>query len=204
MPGESDLPQTLDLSQLLAGPLIALVDADAHAALRLAEFVREVGFVNARRAAAAPTPAAAGTGDTAGRSNLGELRTVAFQYRKTGPDGLPRTCTAEIPVLSLVTLPKLQVSEAQFEYSIRVHGSAPTAGATQAPASVPGAPAPVRLLGAVAHSPESPAARAAPATQGNLQVRITVRQADMPAGLSQLLNIMGNSAMARPDQGRTE
>lgn len=204
MPGESDLPQSLDLSQLLAGPLIALVDADAHAALRLAEFVREVGFVTAKSVAAAPTPATAGADSAAGRRNLGELRTVEFQYRKTGPDGLPRACTAEIPVLSLVTLPKLQVSEAQFEYSIRVHGSAPTAGGSQAPAGMPGAPAPVRLYGAVAHSPDSPAARTAPTAQGNLQVRVTVRQADMPGGLSQLLNIMGNSAMARPVQGGTE
>lgn len=96
-----------DLSGLLGAPLRAVVEAEAMAARATADFIKEVGFT--------------GLGDTAD-PDFGKVRTVFFEYERALVDGTRQTVKMEVPLLSLVPIPSLQVQEASIRFDLTVLG----------------------------------------------------------------------------------
>lgn len=98
--------QSLPFYQIIGGPLLALVQGQAQASQTTVEFIERVGFLPRDEADAS--------------DQLGRLRMVAFQYQKPGPDGSMQTFQVELPLLSLVPIPAMEVKSAEFDFSVKI------------------------------------------------------------------------------------
>lgn len=177
-------PQTgentaLSLYQLIGAPLHAIVDAESQAAQATADFIERVGF--RRRPEAA-------------EGDFGDLRMVSFSHQRTGPEGTPRTFRVDVPLLSLVPIPAIQVRDAELEFFVKIVE-------TQRPRvrrdaeRPPGEGVPDRLKAdaidfkaLMGRGQPEPGRRRTLDMQ--IKVKIKLEQADVPAGLSKLFNLM--------------
>jgi hypothetical protein len=95
--------QSLPFYQIIGAPLLAVVQGQTQAAQATAEFIERVGFEAVN-----------------GKTGIGNMRMVVFSYQKPGPDGALQTYRAEVPLLSLIPIPSIQVKNADFEFNIKV------------------------------------------------------------------------------------
>lgn len=206
-----------ELRQLVAAPLLAVVDADFAAARHFVEYLRAYGFEppdGAEREAAkgdgAPPDEDAlvrrAPGDDDGDEapplkppRWGRLRTVDFDYKQAGPDGGLRDARVTVPALSMVTLPLLQVRDADFRFGIRLLKGVTRPGATsfrvlEAHDEPPSASR-IAWRAAIAEQPtrRAPSDGTSDVLRANIDVKVRMRQADMPAGISQLLALAGHN-----------
>ena len=162
--------RSLPLGDLLGGTMVAVVQADALAARATLEFVQEVGFVPGADAA-----------------TTGSLRMAAFRYQKRDEDGQVAEFVTEVPRLSLVTIPALQVKEAKFSViakidEIRKSGGEAAATRTQLIAR------PATTSGASTEEVRS---------SHHLQVEVTMTQADVTVGLERVFQLMDEAIRDR-------
>lgn len=145
---------------------------------------------------------------------LGRLRYVSFSYDHV-QDGQRVTSVVKVPLLSLIPLPALQVKEAKFDWTLDIVSSrrlpppppplrkktAQAAAAGAAPGAagftLPGAMGDQRrLLAAISPGGGGGAAAGAGREErdsrvsARMKVEVTMQSADMPSGLSTLLNVM--------------
>lgn len=176
--------QVMELQQLIAGPLIATIEADALSAQRYLDYLMRIAFESYDPA----------TGKT------GKIRTMTFVYNGQDVNGTQKK-SISIPILTLVPLPLLQIQEADFDFDIKILDALsesvdekfsmesgktvseqPGAGSFKMRASL----APQQA--AKSHNGELQQSLAA-----NMKVKVKMRQADMPAGLSNLLHLTANN-----------
>lgn len=93
--------RSFSLYQLIGAPLMAMVQGQAQAAQATAEFIERIGFV-------------------ADGNSTRRLRMIAFHYTRRGPDGKPRPWRLEVPLLSLVPIPAIQIREGHIEFAVRI------------------------------------------------------------------------------------
>lgn len=151
-----------DLHHLLAGPIIAMNDAQADAAASFYELFDQFAF----------EPHA--DGSTAGEPR--RLRTISFIAERATAEGIERR-QISMPLLQMIPIGGVAIDSAKMQFALALNAEplGPTAPAT--------APAP----GAAAARAVSMKARIAPtatgaAPTGNLQVEIVLKQVDLPAG----------------------
>lgn len=189
------------LYELIGAPLMALVDAESQAAKATANFIREIGFKE-------DSP------ESKTIEDLGDLRMVTFRSQKNEADGT-RRFKIEVPLLSLLPIPALQIKDAELEFFAKIveypkitqppiepkkntgSGSVPTEdekaqkyGLRQ----MPGRDLKATFGTASAGDPVS--------RQGRLdmliKIKIRMEQADIPAGLSSLFNLMQQHITSQP------
>lgn len=94
----------LDMQQLIGAPLSAAADASMQLAQSTADFINEVGF-----------------------DEQGKVRTTIFKYQKTGvnEDGTEQLeeKQVDVPLLSIVPIPNLQVDEVNVLFDMEVQKS---------------------------------------------------------------------------------
>lgn len=90
-----------DLSNLLAAPVLASIDAEAQAARHFYHFIETFGFT------------------AAGGDGTRELAYFSFTFTYMA-NGKATPLTVSIPVLSLVPLPLLSMAKATFDYTVQV------------------------------------------------------------------------------------
>lgn len=187
--------QVMELQQLIAGPLIATIEADALSAQKYLDYLTRIAFESYDPV----------TGKT------GKIRTMTFIYNEQDVNGTQKK-SISIPMLTLVPLPLLQVQEADFDFDIKIldalsektdekfsmeQGKSiserPGAGSFRMRASL----APQR--GSKSKSGELQQSLAA-----NMKVKVKMRQADMPAGLSNLLHLTANNLQMEDVDENTE
>lgn len=213
LPSRVKLLRVLDLGEIFAMPLNALIDADVYAAETFANFVKEFGFEKDLSNLAAPEEPFADPGDT-----FGKLRMVTFTYERPMRDGRLRKFRTEIPWLALVPLPNLSIETADLSFAIDILGSTEVpengaSGGTGEPAALALRAAqrrapPSQLAGRVRRKrlrhlarmaarsgAEEPAAGRADVGSVTTQIRcdVKIRRSDLPAGISDLLNLMGQA-----------
>jgi hypothetical protein len=192
----------LSLYQLLGAPLYALIEAETYAANATADFIERVGFEHTGPADHKPAQA-----------DLGKLRTLTFQQERRTSDGQGASYKVEVPLLSVLPVPALQIKEAELEFYVKiidmVSSSQPAAAKRGKktsptpveesqqlpPAGSPHVPTPPRLDMKAMLGRGQPNAPHAPQTAFDMQVHIKIKvaQADVPAGLSRLFNLMEQS-----------
>jgi Protein of unknown function (DUF2589) len=193
-------PEALYLYQLIGAPLLAVVQAEVQAAQASAEFIRKVGFDTGR-----PVVDSTGASALQDGGELGPLRIAKFSQTRIGPDGKPQDVTIQIPVLSLFPIPLLQVKTADFDFGVRILSRVPLEGQKAEDAKVVSAsgklkpedflsPGRVELKGSVSRHSED----AKSSSEMHMKVRIHMDQADIPAGLLTLFNLMGQSVTTQP------
>jgi len=175
----------LSLYQLLGAPLHALIDAETQAAQATADFITRLGFVRP-------------DGTEAGGDDLGKLRMASFSHEKRGPDGKPRTIKVEVPFLSLLPIPALQIKDAEFDFYLKILDTYPMDGAKDAEEKRGrNGIAPIDLKATLGQEPRRGAERRSVEVQ--MKAKIRVEQADVPAGLSRLFHIMEQQITANEE-----
>jgi uncharacterized protein DUF2589 len=164
----------LPFRELLGTLLGGLIVAETHAAKATADFLREVGFV----------------GDGHGDDHWGELRFVTFSFKVEGLNG-EETRTVRVPLLSLLPIPLQQIDQAEYEFFAKVNEVKKIQPAPRKKyelgSSAYGLAQPLVDLecevAPYSAEPVSTKKGAAP----SVRVKLTMRQADLPAGLSSSL-----------------
>ena len=162
------MSQITTLKNIFSLPIQAIIDADFMAARKSLEYIREFGFEP-------------GPGKNGEEACFGKLKETSFSYTTTGESGETERRVVKIPTLSLVPLPLLHVDCADFDFSVKVIDSNQqqdknTLNATLAPVSR-----------------DSQNNKNTPHLDANINVKMKVVQSDIPAGLSNLLALMGSN-----------
>jgi hypothetical protein len=97
------------LYELIGAPLMALVDAESQAAKATANFIKEMGFSVTHPDNEGSAP-----------EDFGDLKMVTFRYQKRGADGKPLSFKVEVPLLSLLPIPALQIRDAEMEFLAKI------------------------------------------------------------------------------------
>lgn len=171
--------QVMDLKQLIAAPLIATLEADAMTTAGYIDFLKEVAFE---------------AGENGG---LGKLRTFTFQYHQSDSGG-KMLKTVEIPVISLIPIPLLQIKEATFDFDIRILDSVTEQterefsfdGENEKPDNNEN-----KMSIRAALAPQSGKSNETKDSSltANMKVHVVMQQADMPAGLANLLSLSAHN-----------
>jgi hypothetical protein len=183
----------LSLAQLIGAPIHALVDAEAQAAMATARFIRAVGFTGKS------DDGAQGDGSM---GDLGELQMARFTRRRRNADGTEDDVEVQIPLLSMLPIPALQIKDAELDYTVKIVQTE----------AMPSREAEVnRLMGPKRMGPlrEAPAtlratfARDARPTDRRsvdmlVKMKLRIEQADMPGGLAQLLALATETSRQTP------
>lgn len=172
--------QVMELQQLIAGPLIATIEADALSAQKYLDYLMRIAFESYNPV----------TGET------GKLRMLTFSYNEQDVNGSSKK-NVSIPLLTLVPLPLLHVEEADFDFDIKILDA--LSESVEEKFSLEN--------GDNVKQPQNTGfkMRASLASQrevkgdlqqslsANMKVKVRMRQADMPAGLSNLLHLTANN-----------
>jgi hypothetical protein len=183
---------------------MALVDAESQAAKATAHFIKSMGFEPQDHPRAA-------SAENDRPENFGNLKMVTFRYQRRDAEGKPQTFKVEVPLLSLIPIPALQIKDAELEFYAKIidypkvaqPARTPAVGSKQAgddaASNAEMAQAdkydimhlPGRDLKATFGNDNSadPAARS---SRMNMQIKMKIKmeQADIPAGLGSLFNLM--------------
>ncbi|MCK5002571.1 MAG: DUF2589 domain-containing protein [Gammaproteobacteria bacterium] len=176
--------QSIPFHQIIGSPLLAMVQGQAQAAQATAEFIERIGFKQVKAK------------DGAEGDNLGELRMVTFSYQKPDDAGNPQTYEIEIPLLSLIPIPGIQIKEGELEFNIKVNDiqSSNISTALNSPNAEEGdwlSPSRVEFRAAMGQMKTSTSGKQSSELQ--MKVKMKVEQAEIPAGLSQLFRLMDQS-----------
>lgn len=189
----ADLPEPqndmLSLAQLIGAPIHALVDAEAQSAMATARFVRSVGFTG-------PTD-----GDS-GFSDLGDLQMARFKRRRRAANGVEEDVEVQIPLLSMLPIPALQIKDAELDYTVKII-QAEALPQRQAEINQLIAPRdaaaqrepPATLRAAFAREPRNDGRRSVDML---VKMKLRIEQADMPNGLAQLLALASETSRQTP------
>lgn len=167
---------SLPYDQLIGSPLVAMINAETLAARASAEFLESVGFVRER-----------GTRE----DSFGRLRTVTFTYRKQDVNGKDVVEEIELPLMSLLPIPLLQIKDATLEFNLKV------TDITEEDSKVRRGDKWVVLKGAYA---TDKGGSGKTETGVDLKVKINVVQSDLPVGLTKLFQVFDVGFASRPVQ----
>lgn len=170
------MPLTItNLYEMIGAPLVAMVQGESLAAQAAAEFIETVGFV---------PPAGSPT------DNYGKLRMVTFSYLKQDINGQAEVVEMQLPVLSLVPIPLLQIAEGEIEFGVKItdvvkvssHSRLRSGTLSAYPLNLPLS----HIQGMVATPLKF---ESQTQTDVQMNVKVKVRQADIPEGLKQLFRV---------------
>ena len=170
----------LSLSQLIGAPIQALIEAEAQAAMATAQFIRNVGFTRGENASTS-------------MNELGDLQMARFNHTRIDPDGNEESFQVEIPLITMLPIPALQIRDAELEYTVKVLDTEVTSvGSREAveASSLGLKEAPATLRATLARDVRSDQRRSLDML---LKMKVNIEQSDMPAGLAKLLNMTVNN-----------
>ena len=187
--------QVMELQQLIAGPLIATIEADALSAQKYLDYLMRIAFESYDPV----------TGKT------GKIRTMTFIYNEQDVNGTQKK-SISIPMLTLVPLPLLQVQEADFDFDIKILDALSektdekfSMKQGKSISEQPGAGS-FRMRASLApqQGSKSKSGELQQSLAANMKVKVKMRQADMPAGLSNLLHLTANNLQMEDVDENTE
>ena len=170
--------QVMELQQLIAGPLVSTIEADALSSRRYYDMLQLIAFEDANE----------------GDATVKRLRMLKFSYLETNAGG-NRSKVVSIPLVTLLPLPLLQIQEADFLDAVssssddsfdygkgRIDKGSPAASPFRLRASL------ASKGGTGSYSEKSEQQLSA-----NMKVHVKMRQADVPAGLSNMLRLTASN-----------
>lgn len=175
------MSQTSNLENIFFAPIDAIITADYMAAQKSAQFISQYGF----------DKDSSNADDT---SDIGNLKKTSFRYTQVGENGELETKVMTLPTLSMIPLPLLHVDGADFDFSVRIIDTVDDN--TKKIADINSQMERKKIIATLApqkgkNRTENPYS---PHLDANINVKVKVIQADMPAGLSNLLALMGTNA----------
>ena len=187
--------QVMELQQLIAGPLVSTIEADTLSSRRYLEMLQLIAFEDV----------------TEGDRNIRRLRTLKFAYQETNVNGY-RNKVVSIPLVTLLPLPLLQIKEADFDFDINIldavssgtvesfdygEGKIEQNNENRRPFRLRASLAPKSGSGSYSDKSEQQ-------LSANMKVHVKMRQADMPAGLSNLLRLTAGNLQVEDAEAPNE
>jgi hypothetical protein len=171
--------QVMDLKQLIASPLIATLEADAMTTAGYVNFLKEVAF------------------EADNKGGLGKLRTFTFQYYQNDNNGKTLK-VVQIPVISLIPIPLLQIKEATFDFDVKILDTVTESDEerfsfedkNETPENK-GSKTAIRA--ALAAQSGKSTESGDNSLSANMKVKVIMQQADIPAGLANLLSMSASN-----------
>lgn len=164
----------IPFGQIVAGPLLAMIEGETLAAQATTEFIEKAGFIK----------------NTGEPDNFGRLRTVSFSYIKRNFDGQLEEATLTVPLLSLIPIPLLQIQKARIEFGLDLTTQprqSETPGKTGKTIASALPSKTVNTYGMVKSLPNGNTSDVR--SQMQMKVQIEVGPSDIPAGLSKLFQV---------------
>lgn len=185
--------QVMELQQLIAGPLVATIDADSLSARRYLDYLFEIAFESYDRE----------TGKT------GKLRMLTFSYGG-GKGGQKQKVS--IPMLTLMPLPLLQVKEAEFDFDIKILDAVSehqeeTFSLEEGKAVPPpedGQGNGFKMRASLAPQQRNRSNEVQQGLSANMKVHVKMQQADVPGGLANLLHLTASNMQAEEEEDLNE
>ncbi|MBN2891911.1 MAG: DUF2589 domain-containing protein [Bacteroidales bacterium] len=150
------------LDQLIGLPLEAIIKGETYAAQATLDFIKNVGF------------------DKSDEFAFGDLRMITFRYKTNDENGEPIEAGYTVPLLSLVPIPLMQISEANISYSISISSIEGDAKSGD-----------LKLMTTYATDGEIESSY-------NLKIDLKLEQSDIPLGLSKIFSVMDNQVTENP------
>lgn len=97
MPVSGSEIASLDFSNLIGGPLNAIVEAQAKSAITTVNFIKEVAF-----------------------DNDGKVRNVDFAYNRKNENGKDQIFTMTVPFLTMLPVPYITINNALVEFNAKI------------------------------------------------------------------------------------
>ena len=203
-----DDDQVIGLSQLLSQPLISTLEADFYSAQRFVEFLKSYGLEEASNIIQEGDQIREVEDENSelpsGASKLSKLKMVTFLYRQVDPvDRAEKLFKVQVPVISLIPLPLLQIETAEFDFNIRIVSEIDLASQAASPGGLSGRQLneeneistqfkgfKARLSPSVGSSKSGDISQT---TDANMKVKIQMRQADLPGGLAYWMSTFNNA-----------
>ena len=164
--------EALQISEFLGSLLASVVDAQAESARATVDFIDDVGFED--------TP----EGD--------KLRTVSIRYRKRDENDELKDFEVTVPLLALVNVPSLAVSEAKLAFSydvVSAEAKQPTS-TESSPTTLTGSrrlnPA---IIKGIAKKKTTAFGRADTKTTSAIDLDVTLEQQEVPIGIERLFDL---------------
>lgn len=183
---EGGSEKSLQFYQLIGAPLTALVQAEAQASQVTAEFIDRIGFE--------PHPPPAADPPTEGPPPKGprRLRMLSFAYDKLDKSGRRRTYQIQIPLLSLIPIPAIQIKTAEINLTAHIRGVMRERTSTLVGDTGDDFLSKDRLALMMGM-------RGGKNTSAlQVRVKMKVEQADIPSGLSRLLHTLDEGSLNEP------
>lgn len=167
----------MSLQQLISAPLVATIDADAMSTERYMKHFMSLAFESYN-----PVD-----------GSTGALRLISFNFTDSDASGGAEK-KVSVPLVSLVTLPLLQIKQADFDFDINIIDAVAAApnehfslnrGEVESPR---GKERDEGLNFRASLAPQS-GRGASSSLQANMKIHVSMQQADMPPGLSQFLQL---------------
>ncbi len=172
---------SLDFSNLIGGPLNAVVEAQAKSAISTANFIKQVGF-----------------------DKDGKVVKTDFSYSKTNADGRKQDFTLSVPFLCLLPIPYIKIDEAIVEFNAKItsttESSSSDAFKTEIDASAGGSYWFVSAKVSTKTSYQKQSANSDKEERTfDMHVKVTASNTDMPSGTEKILNMLEESMQETPD-----
>ena len=167
----------MSLQQLISAPLVATIDADEMSTERYMKHFMSLAFESYN-----PVD-----------GSTGALRLISFNFTDSDASGGAEK-KVSVPLVSLVTLPLLQIKQANFDFDINIIDAVAAApnehfslnrGEVE---SLGGKERDEGLNFRASLAPQS-GRGASSSLQANMKIHVSMQQADMPSGLSQFLQL---------------
>lgn len=193
----------LPFGNIIGGPLVAAIEAQAKAARTTVDYIQSVAFV--------PGPLPEG-------QTVRPLQYVEFRFKRTPPGQdsrgnplPPEDAVLSVPLLTIVPIPYLRIDDMtiQFKANISAESSTQVTDASSSNTDVKGSisgsaswgPARVEAsfsAGYSAKKDSTSAANSRYAVEYTMDIYIHAVNDDMPKGLQSVLNMLNESIKAKP------
>ncbi|MEO5373291.1 MAG: DUF2589 domain-containing protein [Alphaproteobacteria bacterium] len=170
---------SLDFSNLIGGPLNAIVEAQAKSAITTANFIKEVGFTKDNK-----------------------VVNVDFTYNKKNDSGSDEEFTLTLPFITMLPVPYISISYAEVEFNAKITST--TESKTEdnfsqvVDASAGGGWwfASARVSSKTSYQKKSSYSDKEERTF-DMHVRVEARNVDMPTGTERILTLLENTIQER-------
>ncbi len=174
----------LPFGQVIAAPMLAMIEGETIAARATTEFIESIGFVK---------------DSTTDNNSFGKVRTVTFSYVKQNIDGKNETVTLTLPLLSLVPIPLLQIHKAEIEFGLDIAAKSKiTTSEVKSKSGTQILPSQkVNTYAMLKRMPTTSTAEHDITTNMQMKVKIEIGQSDIPIGLSKLFQVFETSVQSK-------
>ncbi|TFG46564.1 MAG: DUF2589 domain-containing protein [Candidatus Brocadiia bacterium] len=166
---------TLDFAQLIGGPLNAVIEAQARAAISTVNFIKSVAF-----------------------DKDGKVVTVDFKYNRKDDNGEEQEYTLTVPFLTMLPIPYITIVNTLIEFNAKItsiyESSSESNFSQEVDASAGGSYwfVSAKVTSKTAYQKKSSSSEKEERTF-DMHVRVEAKNEDMPAGTERLLTILENS-----------